>query len=574
MQAGRRLRHGDAEQRLDFMSGSKPRRCHAPVRAMENNLIFCSRLFLSVAAASIIFAAMPAQAAPVVQKLDHTAIAHALSERPDDAMLNFLIGLAYESTAASLTESRELARVGYIMALRQDGDLWQASFQLGLMALEDGDPFAAQRHLMTAALNAPAELRVFRTLARAAYCAGDIELAAAAIEKANALSADENADFLLVENSVDYLLTSALIAAAQNDKKGFELFAGRLPPKMRDAVTNRMADPRQVMPVEAAVAPVAATDGDQVGGKRMALVDVIIIRRDEDTSTSTGINLLDSLSIQLGGNLINHSWTRSRNPSNSALLINAFSANQSLTLSVPAVTFSLNLANAQGNNSRIEGRPTLLIYDEVPAKFFDGETLTFSTTGQLNSSAQTREVGLALSVKPKFLGDEVVNLTVTVTLETFLPIVTTGTFLESVQTTKSSTEVAADLRFGQTMLVSSGAMTQVTRSRSKTPFLADIPVLGKLFSTKFKDQKTNELLVLLSLRPVLGEAVQRGVNTERRFVDRLRTRLFPDLNESARLAPETRQMFYRIENPAHTGTESYIAPMIDPAALKELMVRS
>jgi hypothetical protein len=541
---------------------------------MEKNLIFRSRLFLSVATAGAIFTAMPANAAPYSQKLDHVAIGHALSERPDDPLLNFLIGLAYERSAASSTETRELARVGYIMALRQDGALWQASYQLGLMALEDGDPFAAERHLMTAALNAPAELRVFRALARAAYCAGDIQLAAAAIEKANALSADDNAGFLLAEDSVDYLLTSALIAAAQNDRKAFELFAGRLPPKMRDAVTNRMADPRQIMTIEAAVAPVAATDSDKADGKRMALVDVIIIRRDEDTSTSTGINLLDSLSLQLGGNLINHSWTRSRNQGDASLLSNIFSANQSLTLSVPAVTFSLNLANAQGNNSRIEGRPTLLIYDEVPAKFFDGETLTFSTTGQLNSSAQTREVGLALSVKPKFLGDEVVNLTVTVTLETFLPIVTTGTFLESVQTTKSSTEIAADLRFGQTMLVSSGAMTQVTRSRSKTPVLADVPVLGKLFSAKFKDQRTNELLVLLSLRPVLGEAVQRGVNTERRFVDRLRIRLFPDLNESARLAPETRQMFYRIENPAHTGTESYIAPMIDPVELQELLVRS
>jgi hypothetical protein len=32
-------------------------------------------------------------------------------------------------------------------------------------------------------------------------------------------------------------------------------------------------------------------------------------------------------------------------------------------------------------------------------------------------------------------------------------------------------------------------------------------------------------------------------------------------------------MFYRIENPAHTGTESYIAPMIDPVELQELLVR-
>ena len=532
------------------------------------------RLFVCVATAGFILAAVPATAAPVVKKLDHKAIAQALSDRPDDPFLNFLIGLAYESYATASTESRELARIGYFMALRQDSGLWQASFQLGLMALEDSAPLVAMRHLLTAALNAPTEIRVFRALARAAYCAGDIELARAAIEKANALSRDDNADFLLTEISEDYWLTSALIAAAQNDLKNVELLASHLAPKMRDAVNNRMVDPRQIVAIEPAVAPVAAADRGQVDAKRMALVDVIIIRRDEDTSTNAGINLLDSLSLQLGANLINHSWTRSRNPSDSDRLMNAFSANQSLTLTIPTVTYSLNLANAQGNSSRIEGRPTLLIYDDVAAKFFDGETLTFSTTGQLNSSAQTREVGLALSVKPKFLSDEVVNLAVTVTLETFLPIVTTGTFVESVQTTKSSTEIAADLRFGQTMLVSSGAITQINRSRSKTPVISDVPVLGKLFSRKFKDQRTNELLVLLSLRPVIDESIQKSINTEQQFVDRLRTRLFPDLDGNNKVTPETRQMFYRIENPAHTGIEGYIGSMAEPAELKGLLARS
>jgi len=535
-------------------------------------MILC-RLLFHVAAAGIVSLSVPANAAPIVQTLDRNAITKMLSDRPEDPLLNFLIGLAYENVATSSTEARELARVGYNMALRQDDGLWQASYQLGLMALEDGDAFAAQRFLLTAAINAPTEIRVFRTLARAAYCAGDVQLAEAAIAKANALSANSNPDFLLTENNVDYLLTSALIAAAQNDSKNVAQFAGRLSPQMRDAVTNRMANPRQAISVEPVSAPVSATDASQNGGKRMALVDIVIVRRDEDTSTSTGINLLESLSLQLGGNLINDSWARTNNRTDSSLSTNIFSANQSLTLSIPAVTFSLNLANAQGNSSRIEARPTLLLYDQVPAKFFDGETLTFATTGQLNSSAQTIEVGLTISVMPKFISNEVVNLDVSVTLENFVPIATAGSFNESAQTSKTSTEVAADLRFGQTRLVSSGASTVVKRSSSKTPFVANVPVLGKLFSTKYSDRQTNEFFVLLSLRPVPGEAVLKSVNKEQQFVYRLRHRLFPELTEPARLTPETRQMFYQVENPAHIGTEIYIAPLFDHARLKELMVR-
>jgi hypothetical protein len=63
------------------------------------------------------------------------------------------------------------------------------------------------------------------------------------------------------------------------------------------------------------------------------------------------------------------------------------------------------------------------------------------------------------------------------------------------------------------------------------------------------------------------------VNKEQQFVYRLRHRLFPELTEPARLTPETRQMFYQVENPAHIGTEIYIAPLFDHARLKELMVR-
>ena len=71
------------------------------------------RLFVCVATAGFVFVVLQANAALSVrnaalsvQRLDHRTIAHALSDRPEDPFLNFLIGLAHESYATA-SEKRQ-----------------------------------------------------------------------------------------------------------------------------------------------------------------------------------------------------------------------------------------------------------------------------------------------------------------------------------------------------------------------------------------------------------------------------------------------------------------------------------
>ena len=201
---------------------------------------------------------------------------------------------------------------------------------------------------------------------------------------------------------------------------------------------------------------------------------------------------------------------------------------------------------------------------------FDGGTLTFATDGDLSSSSETREVGLSLSVKPKFVGNDTVNLAVQTTMEDFVQSAAVGSFRQSVQTDKSSTKVAADLRFGQTMLISAGSSSMVLNGRSKTPILGDIPILGKLFSEKNKVDKTSELIVLLSLRRPPGQASSDDGSEELKLISVLRQRLFPSLDEISRRPFETRPMFYRIENPARVMDQSYISPVVSEATLNQV----
>lgn len=488
-------------------------------------------------------------------RLDPTVIAQELSIRPDDPLLNFLSGMAYEGAATGSMEARELARVGYVMALRQDSGFWRASYQLGLMALEDRDPLAARRFLLAAAQHARAEVRVMRALARAAYCAGDIALAASAMDRA---------DTLQPATSEEDLLTIALIAAARNDRALLDGVQARLPAHLREALENRVATPREPLALSSTATAAPETGGTDVqapDAKRMAVVDVVIIRRVESAGTRSGINLLDSLSLQLGGNLINRSWSKVTDKIDPTYSTYTISTDSSLQLTIPAVTYSLNLANARGNSSRIEARPTLLVLDGSEAKVFNGGTLTFATDGQLSSSSETREVGLSLSVRPKFISTDAVNLGVTVTLENFVASPPAGSFRQAVQTEKSSTEVAADIRFGQTMLVSGGTSTNITRAKSRTPVIGDIPMLGGLFNGRSENRQDNELIVLLSLRRVPGQAALREGVDEQAMVADLRQKLFPGLSETTLFGAETRQIFYRLANPARGGVAGYLAPL-------------
>ena len=485
------------------------------------------------------------------------AILAQLSRSPDDPALHFFKALHHESSSTMQTEGRELARVGYLMALRQDGGFWRAAYQLGLMSLEERDASTAKIYLLTAALQAPREARIFYALARASYCAGDLVTATAALEKAEAIRAHE---------TTNELVTAALIRGATGDVGLAQQFIGLLNPSLQKAVQTRLESPHRLQPtVMDKVSPTQTKVGP-----RMALLDVVIIRRNESAGSTNGLNLLDSLSIQFGSELINRSWSKTRDYIEPSAGVDSLASTGNLQLSIPAVTYALNLANARGNESKVEARPTLLIYDGIESKLFNGGTLTFSTEGQLSSSAETREVGVNLSVKPRFDPDDTVNLSVNVTLENFFAGQPEGTFNQAVQTEKSSTTVSADLRFGQTMLVSGGTKATFSSSRSKAPVLGDIPLIGKLFNTRTQSRQDNDLLILISLRRSPASGVQPSVYDNEKLED-LRQRAFPGISSAQLYEPEVSRIFYQIDNPARMYDVNYLNDFNESKYLKKFV---
>ena len=514
-------------------------------------------------------------------------INRSLMEDPYSVSLNFLSGLVYDSQSTSGSEGRQLARVGYLSALRVDPTYWPSNYQLGLLAMEDGDAVSAVRMFTAAAFYAQNEPAIFYAMARASYCAGDATNASVAL--ARAISLKQPAE-------KEELVTAALVAAANGDRASAEQWLAKLGAQRIDAkdsyLGNRVAQlldhPEIATPVApkpamegsqpagaAPVAPKPATGGSQPAGsapastasnsvrhRRAATVDVVVIRRKEAFQKSSGVNLMDALTLQFDSTLINSQRNAISDRLSGTSISDQVTTLNSVNLTVPAVTYSLNIANAAGSQSSIESRPTLIVYNGQTSKIFSGGTLTYSTNGDLSSQSYTKEVGTTLSVTPKFNdSDDTVTLTISVGLETF-STTGAGTFKESVTTDKSSTDITAELRFGDTVIVSGGRFQNLETNRSMTPFLGAMPLFGNLFKRRASVYQTNDLLVLLSLRRESGGA-DTGSAEERDSVALLANGFWRKVgitppDNSTWLKREDHRPYYLLDNPGRSFSKAYM----------------
>jgi len=548
-------------------------------------------------------------------------IDRSLMENPYSVSLNFLSGLVYDSQSTAGSEGRQLARVGYLSALRVDPTYWPSNYQLGLLAMEDGDAVAAVRMFTAAAFYAQNEPAIFYAMARASYCAGDAANASVALARAVALKQPAEKE---------ELVTAALVAAANGDRASAEQWLGKLGAQRIDAkdsyLGNRVAQlldhpdiatpvapkpateasqPAGAAPVApkpatevsqpAGAAPVApkpatevsqpasatpvapkpATEASQPAGptpassasnsvrhRRAATVDVVVIRRKEAFQKSSGVNLMDALTLQFDSTLINSQRNAISDRLSGTSISDQVTTLNSVNLTVPAVTYSLNIANAAGSQSSIESRPTLIVYNGQTSKIFSGGTLTYSTNGDLSSQSYTKEVGTTLSVTPKFNdSDDTVTLTISVGLETF-STTGAGTFKESVTTDKSSTDITAELRFGDTVIVSGGRFQNLETNRSMTPFLGAMPLFGNLFKRRASVYQTNDLLVLLSLRRESGGA-DTGSAEERDSMALLANDFWRKVgitppDNSTWLKREDHRPYYLLDNPGRSFSKAYM----------------
>ncbi len=492
------------------------------------------------------------------------AINEALQLDARNSYLHFFNGFIYHLQARQGdTQKREMAIEGYEQALRLDPGNWIAQEFLGLAQM-DKKQFEPAKHqfaevlllnpdstisiygLMVAsymtgdAVTACAMADQFRKTARAAdasFIRSSVSVYASCREfdKANTMRQElvrlggERGDLDNVDRRVSQW--KAFFRRAQSAGDGHEaamqpVSLGRVaadgarqsataaaPLVLAQATPSQSPAPTgATMPADA---DAARTEND--GTPRMVLVDVVLVSTQELITTAKGINLLNALSLQLGSGTA-PAFSRSFNSA-------AAEAGTVITraLTVPALAYSLNIANANNMLNEVLARPTLAAMEGLPSEFFSGTNLSAavvstSALGATSAVPVEKRFGVKLAVTPAFLPNGMVRMKVEA-LRTFLNANTDSAgFAYRLEISETSANANVVMRLGDTLVLSGLSEKESSSSRTGVPGVQDVPLVQYLFSSKRSSDFQRSVLILITPRaPVYtskAETAAGGVATD------------------------------------------------------------
>lgn len=489
----------------------------------------------------------------------------ALKFDPKNSQLHFLNGLTYHlRAAAGDTSHEEYAAIGYELALQYDSANYWAAYQIGQLNFSNQLYRKAQDAFAYALLFAPEEPALIKALATASYYAQDLETAAVAIHKAerilpfdgyilrlaslvnaargeisdakaylaryqeqlperekrradylqrrvkdwerfylrsrlNVAQSDTGADINYGDNTGDDddsdepKPTTSDILGKDNTRLG-------LNPSSEEADDGENADDDEGFSAAENVGK-AVSGGAGATPRRMAMVDVVIIRAEESLSTDKGVNLLSGLTATLAGTTYSLNSTRTANDAGTGpnTLVNTFT--YAPTLSV-AATYSLNILNDNNDHNEVLARPSLVALDGKKSEFFTGSILHVQLTGVAGSEGTVADVpvGIRLSVTPVFLSDDSVELNVDAARAFLENRSDQIGFSNFTQITKTEVTAHVVMKFGDTLILSGLSEKESEKLNDGVPLLQDIPGLQYLFSHEDTLDYSKSVLILLTPR--------------------------------------------------------------------------
>jgi len=264
------------------------------------------------------------------------------------------------------------------------------------------------------------------------------------------------------------------------------------------------SEPAKKEPAGAADAPLPEQEPTEAPNP-MVVVDVVILRTEDDNTTSRGINLLSGLKIQFGDPLAGTaglSFSRQKTDDRVDPDDSVNTRTVTRLISLPAVSYSLNIANAAQARNEILARPTLVAMSGETSEFFSGVQVAAAavSSGQGDSVSIDKEIGVKLAVTPEILENGFVRLDVEAE-RTFLTQPSSSVvFNFRLDTTKTSLNSAVTLRFGQTLILGGLSEREKEGNRDGVPFLQEIPGVQYLFSQKTTRDFNKSVLILITPR--------------------------------------------------------------------------
>lgn len=441
----------------------------------------------------------------------------------------------------------DLAIEGYRQAVRFDPGNWIASEFLGLALLEQKQYGRAQEAFAEVLMLRPDDAVVLSRMLATSYMAGDAATACTMADRLRDLP--EGATEAFLRTAVSVYSACGEFDKAELSRLAFDRLAGK--PDQARELGRRLAQwqsffksragraaqggtggtggqgggmmatqfvvqggdapaqgfqpqqPAQAAPFVPAAQPAAAAQpvpGNRAEGTRMVLVDVVMVRTEDSIATTKGVNLMNALTLQFGSSgapAFSKNFTETAG-AGSTILTRA--------ITVPALAYSLNLANANSSLNEVLARPTLAAVEGMKSEFFSGTSLNaavVSSGGVGGGSAVSIEkrYGVKLAVLPQILPGGMIRLMVDAS-RTFLkpPSANIG-FTYKLEISEILANANVVMRMGDTLVLGGLSEKESTTNRDGVPLAQDMPLLQYLFSQQSKTDYQRSVLILITPRP-------------------------------------------------------------------------
>lgn len=412
-------------------------------------------------------------------------LAAAVAENPRDPLAHLELARAWDRAAGVTADGdgyRQLAATGYRSALNLAPNDYLANMLAGRNEFTSGRYAAAQSLFATAILAAPDDATAALAFATASYQAGDAPLAALAAERAAQLAPQRHEPLRLL----------ALARAANGDAAGSGKALQQLealgaaadvaPVRTRAAVLLRTSGADQ--PIDD-----GASRTEPVREDNQVSVDVAIILSQNSRRDRVGFNLLDGLRAQYS---YNDQTQESRTGGVGVTQRTILQA-----ISVPALTYNLNIFNQSGQFYQAVARPTLTAFRGETSEFFIGRTSNIPVSGVNFSQLERVDIGISMKVTPIEIDGERVKVRIE-TGRSFASNEPAGTFSEALTLFRQNVAATAEVRFGETLVLSGLSESVDDAGMTKTPGLGDTPIVGMAFNARSKFERRDAALVLLT----------------------------------------------------------------------------
>jgi len=144
----------------------------------------------------------------------------------------------------------------------------------------------------------------------------------------------------------------------------------------------------------------------------------------------------------------------------------------------------------QNGAAQILSKPSVLSTNNKESSIYVGRTQSILTQAQQSTQGASsvinnysrEDIGITLKVKPRLSANNKVSLEIETTIEDILP--GSGTSADRPTTTKRSVKTNAIVNHAETIILGGLIKSADGKSITKIPLLGDIPIIGRLFTSK------------------------------------------------------------------------------------------